>query len=275
MISLAAICLNEAEFIGHWLAYHYASFDRILLCEGTDRNYPSQAITPDGLSVDRTADIIRAFPDPDGKIRFFQYGWAGEAGSHDARVPAKIILRNVYARHLQDGYAFTLDVDEFLHPDHVRALVAEMDRTPELNAYAIPPLHLWQTPACFITGGYADIPHTRLYRWRAGSSYQVNHNRPSGPDGRPLTAGYKIGGLVVHNGKLRDPAMIHYGFCESKASMATNAQYYRNRGEAETRPETTAFRHAALQGTIPPGCSVYRYRGFLPIPPSTGRPCWR
>src|SRR5579864_6796594 len=102
MISLAAICLNEEEFIADWLGYHYASFDRILIAEGADRNYPREAVTPDGLSRDRTAEIIGSFPDPEDKIRLFRHGWAGRKGSKDDRVPAKMVLRNVYARHLAD-----------------------------------------------------------------------------------------------------------------------------------------------------------------------------
>jgi hypothetical protein len=265
MISLAAICLNEEEFIGHWLNYHYSSFDCILLCEGADRNYPQEAVTRDGLSTDRTAEIIRTFPDPERKIRLFQHGWAGKKGSTDVRVPGKITLRNVYARQLADGYVFTLDVDEFLHPNHVRALVAQMDQIQDLSACAIPQLHLWQSPAFFITGGYADIPHTRLYRWRAGSSYRINHNRPSGPDGRSLATRYWTGELIVHEGELRAPAIIHYGFCGNKASMVRRYQYYLNRGEAKTRPETSEFRRAALVGVTPPRCCVQGYRGFLPI----------
>jgi hypothetical protein len=271
MVSLATICLNEAEFIGHWLAYHYGSFDRIFICEGADRNYPREAVTADGLSTDWTAATIRAFPDPQHKIRFAQRGWMGREGSSDDRVPAKIALRNVYARQLPEGYAFTLDVDEFLHPFFVRALVAEMDREPEFDAYAIPQLHLWQTPGLFITGGYADVPHARLYRWTAGSSYRLNHNHPSSPDGRLLSDRQKRGELIVGEGELRAPAIVHYGFCENKASAAEKFQYYLNRGEARTRPETMAFRHAALLGVTPPGCSLHRYRGFVPVvPPERG-----
>jgi len=271
MISLAAICLNEEEFIAGWLEYHYQSFDRIVICEGADRNYPHDAVTREGLSADRTADIIRSFPDPERKIQFFQHGWAGRKGSRDDRVPAKIVLRNDYARHLPDGYTFTLDVDEFLHPNHVRALVAEMDERPDLDAYAIPQLHLWQSPRQFITGGYADMPHTRLYRWQAGSRYEVSHNRPCGPDGRSLATQCKKGALLVNEGELRAPAIIHYGFCENKASMADKFQYYLNRGEAKTRPETSEFRRAALLD-VPSGCLIRRYRGFLPLRDADRRP---
>src|SRR5436309_3372026 len=106
MVTLAAICLNEEEFIAPWLAYHYESFDRIILCEGAARNYPKRAVTARGLSRDRTAELIRAFPDPQNKIRFIQHGWAGPEESTDDRVPAKMELRNVCAEHIPNGLAY-------------------------------------------------------------------------------------------------------------------------------------------------------------------------
>jgi hypothetical protein len=87
-VTLATICLNEEQFIGSWLAYHYDAVDRILICEGAARDYPHDAVTQDGLSSDATAEIIAAFPDPAQKISLFRYGWAGPASSTDDRVPA-------------------------------------------------------------------------------------------------------------------------------------------------------------------------------------------
>jgi hypothetical protein len=273
MITLATICLNEEEFIGAWIQYHYSSFDRILICEGAARDYPRQAVTPEGLSRDATAEIIRSFPDPAGKIRFFQHGWAGPPLSSDDRVPAKMELRNVYAGYIEDGYAFTLDVDEFLHPYYVQELVAEMEEDPGIQAYAIPQVHLWHTTRQFITGGYADVPHSRLYRWRAGSRYVVNHNWPSSPEGILLTTNWRRPGLSVSDGRLSAPAIVHYGFCEPRSCMEEKNLYYLRRGEAATRPPTTEFREAALRGTVPRGCAIHPYRGFVPFaPPWIPRP---
>jgi hypothetical protein len=264
MLTLASICLNEEEFMEAWLAYHYASFDRIVICEGAARDYPREAVTNEGLSSDRTAAIVRSFPDPENKIHFIQYGWAGPESSTDDRVFAKMELRNAYAEQLEEGYAFTLDTDEFLHPDFVRELAALMEAHPHLSACAIPQLHLWQNPSQFITGGYADFAHFRLYRWTAGARYVVNHNWPSAADGRLLTdLGIKLR-LQVAAGKLTAPAIIHYGFCEWKTSMEQKNRYYVARGEELTRPATTAFRKAALEGITPDGCAIHTYRGFLP-----------
>lgn len=49
MLRLAAICLNEEEFIGAWLHYHYPSFYRIVICEGAARNYPRTTIFETGF----------------------------------------------------------------------------------------------------------------------------------------------------------------------------------------------------------------------------------
>jgi hypothetical protein len=69
------------------------------------------------------------------------------------------------------------------------------------------------------------------------------------------------------DGRLTAPAIIHYGFCESKSSMQDKNAYYVTRGEETTRPATTAFRAAALTGETPEGCWVQPYRGFLPYRP--------
>jgi hypothetical protein len=271
MLTLAAICLNEEDFIGHWLEYHYDSFDRIVICEGAAWNYPPDRVTHGGLSRDATAQIIRDFPDSQEKIKFIQHGWSGRyvgpGTAIDPRVPAKMELRNVYAQHIESGYAFTLDIDEFLHPYYIQRLVAEMEIWPDIGAFAIPQLHLWQTTRQFITGGYADVPHFRLYRWKAGSRYLVNHNWPSGPDGALVTSVYKRPGLSLTDGRLSAPAIIHYGFCEPKQAMEEKNRYYLIRGEGDTRPWTSEFRAAALSGAVPRGCVVRPYRGFLPFRP--------
>jgi hypothetical protein len=272
MLTLAAICLNEQDFIGPCLDYHYDSFDRIVICEGAARNYPPHRVTPEGLSSDSTAAIIRNFPDRLRKIGFIQYGWAGEQRCTDDRVPAKMELRNAYAAQIESGYVFTLDIDEFLHPHYVRELAAEMESDCRFGAYAIPQLHLWQSTRQFITGGYADVPHFRLYRWREGARYIVNHNWPSGPEGVPLTTKHKRPQLEVTDGRLAAPAIIHYGFCEPKSSMEEKNSYYAIRGEAQSRPATFDFRGAALRGGTPTGCVVLTYRGFLPFQPAWLRP---
>jgi Glycosyl transferase family 2 len=261
---LAAICLNEEAFIGSWLEYHYEAFDRIILCEGAARDYPRPTVTADGLSADRTAAVIRAFPDPQAKLTFVQHGWAGPPHNPDDSIPAKIGLRNAYAALIDDGYVFTLDVDEFLHPTHVAELIDVMEEHPDVHACAIPQLHLWQATSQYITGGYADVPHVRLYRWPRGARYVVSHNWPSAPGGRSLAESYLRMPLEVEGDVLTAPAILHFGFCEPKESMLAKNYYYVMRGEYRSRPLTTEFRAAAFGGWTPEGCAVHPYRGFLP-----------
>jgi hypothetical protein len=262
--TLAAICLNEEEFISSWLAYHYDAFDRIVLCEGAARDYPRTAVTADGLSADRTAQLVRGFPDPQSKITFLQHGWAGPESNPDDTIPAKIELRNRYASLIDHGFVFTLDVDEFLHPAHVENLVAVMAEHPDVDACAIPQLHLWQDTEHYITGGYADVPHVRLYRWRRGATYAVSHNWPSVPGGRSLADSYLRMPLSVQGGALTAPAIVHLGFCEPKHSMLVKNYYYVMRGEYRSRPLTTEFRAAAFAGRVPEGCAIHPYGGVVP-----------
>jgi hypothetical protein len=259
--------LNEEEFMESWLSYHYPSFDRIVIVEGAARGYPADAVSAEGLSTDRTAEVVRNFPDPEHKITFVQYGWSGAEASPDERVPAKMELRNACLEFAGDGFLFTLDIDEFLHPFYVDDLVRMMEREPEATACAIPQLHLWQSPRTYISGGYADVPHFRLFRWQYGCRYQDTHNWPSGLDGEPLIARQLRPRLHVVGGRLAGPAIVHYGFCESKSSTSQKNAYYLARGEGEgtTRPATSSFRRAAQEGRLPEGCKLHPYRGFLPF----------
>ena len=216
MLSLAAICLNEEEFMEGWLRYHYDSFEQIIVCEGAARNYPAEACTADGLSTDRTAEIVYDFPDPEHKIQFIQHGWAGSPGSLSAAVPAKMELRNRYAERLKNGYVYTLDIDEFLHPAYVTEMNRLMDDFETADACALPFLHLWQDSEHFITGGFAEFSHYRLYRWREGSRYRLTHNWPSGPEGTLMIDSGFESRLLVEDGCLAAPAIVHYGFLRTE-----------------------------------------------------------
>lgn len=124
-IACGMIVLNEEQFIGAWLRHHYEWFERIVIVEGADFCYPHESVTDRGLSVDRTAEIIRDFPDIEKKITFIQHGWAGSANSPEGY--GKVVLRDVYARTLAqlkyDQLVCTADADEFFRLDHQKQIM--------------------------------------------------------------------------------------------------------------------------------------------------------
>jgi hypothetical protein len=97
------MCLNEELYLETSLRSVYDFADSISLVEGATRF--THGANPYGLSTDRTAEVIRDFPDPEGKITFRQLG----------RVPTKRELRNASLWLLEwqpDTVVIVLDLDE-------------------------------------------------------------------------------------------------------------------------------------------------------------------
>ena len=100
--------LNEETYVEYTLKSIYDFFEQILIVEGATRS--ALNASPDGLSTDRTAEIIQDFPDPEKKIVFRQVGW----------VPSKRELRNMSLRlaDIRPGDCFMIqDYDEIWKPE--------------------------------------------------------------------------------------------------------------------------------------------------------------
>ncbi|MBM4439189.1 MAG: glycosyltransferase [Candidatus Rokubacteria bacterium] len=258
-----SIVLNEEEYLEANLRQHYDACDRWIIVEGSDRRYPRDRVTADGCSTDRTARIVRDFPDPAGKLTYVRHGWAAD----------KQELRNRYAEHCDGGdVVIVFDADEFLTTAGLRAVLAAMDEPPrrQPGAYVVPHVHFWHHTRQIITGGYYDVPHQRIYRWADGARYHDDHNHPQlGPGGvflhqlgyavRPRTLVMK-GRAATH----AEPCFLHCGFVKSPENMRDKTLYYVNRGEAVDRPGTTADRAAWFEPGAPAGCSVHAWAGPWP-----------
>lgn len=266
-ITFCSIVLNAEAFILASLRQHYAYCDRWIIVEGADALWPSDARTPSGLSVDRTAQIIRNFPDPDNKIMFIQAGLVAD----------KVALRNRYARELTDDIVVILDIDEFLPQASIHELLSAMKELTAPCAVRIPIIHLINTPKEFITGGYWDVPHNRAYRWTPGAMYVENHNHP-----RTSQHGQFLHELMYVKLKRHEvetpagwthapPCFIHYGNIQSPEAIATKNMYYVKRGEAVDRPRTTADRAALLHGEHKPDIQIRPWCGPWPEELSDGR----
>ncbi len=260
--TFCSILLNEAEYIGRNLAQHYDACDQWFIVEGADRRYPSDRVTKDGLSTDGTAEIVRGFPDPLGKITFIQHGWADD----------KCELRNRYARLAESGVLIVFDADEFLTHADLAWLIDRTSRLDGPGSVRIPHVHFWKHPRQVIVGGYYDVPHDRAYRWLWGGRYIDNHNHPCLPiAGKQLNQVRHVThdrqfsfedetGAVAHGG----PAWLHFGFAKSAENIADKNAYYLNRGEAASRPETTESRAAWFAEKLPRMCRVLPWVGKLP-----------
>ena len=64
--------------------------------------------------------------------------------------------------------------------------------------------------------------------------------------------------------KWKEPFVIHMGFSKQEQNMEDKSNYYLNRGEAETRKDTTEARASWFTSIIPDKCKVRFYKGKLP-----------
>lgn len=258
-VTFGSIVLNEEQYILANLQQHYDFCDEWIIVEGADVLYPADRLTGCGLSVDKTAEIIRDFASTHPKIQFIQQGWAQD----------KSALRNRYADRAKDGILVVLDIDEFLTHASLTKVIAELQHWPSPGCLRIPHVHLWKNTSQIITGSYYDIPHNRCYRWPEETRYMDNHNHPADFTGTPLHSRrlqrrdrslQPRGDQFTHDA----PFFLHYGFVKDPVEIAAKNQYYRNRGEVKTRPETTTARAAWFADETPPHCDVKPWIGPYP-----------
>jgi hypothetical protein len=116
--------LNEESFCTRSIASIYDFVDEIVIVEGsTQYSYFSN---PYGLSSDNTAPLIREFPDPQGKIKFYQVGW----------VPSKRELRNMSLRMLtwkSETCVLVLDLDEVWPKESLERADNHFNENPDLH----------------------------------------------------------------------------------------------------------------------------------------------
>ncbi len=257
-VTLGYIVLNEADLLAVNLKNHYDMADKIVIVEGADKRFPNA--TPEGLSIDATAEVVRSFPDPAAKITFIQHGWADD----------KSELRNRYCELAENGILIAVDADEFLSPLSAAMLLGRLRRLSGPGCVRIPHVHLWKNVRQCITGGYYSIPHHRSYRWVSGCRHPPQeHNHPAFPDGK-LLCRHKVeviessylsgsGGFTLDS-----PYWLHLGFCKPPTQIADKNRFYLNRGEAQTRPGTTRDRAAWFEEGTPEGCEVRPWAGWIP-----------
>lgn len=264
-ITIGMIVLNEEEYIYQNLHQHYRHVHKIVIVEGADRLYPKDHVTKDGLSTDKTAELIRSFPDPDKKIKFIQHGWISKTGPQ-----AKCELRDRYLQETPAGLLVVIDADEFYRHQDLDAVIDTMRRHPRYVGYQVPQIHFWKGLHQFITGGYYNVPHTRFWHVKPGDKYEHNHNYPSRGGHhlgssyirrrRPVIASNQFGEYIQY------PCCYHFGFAKREENVRDKNAYYVNRGEKVTRPKTFRSRNAwfSRDTALGNGLVVHRYGGLLP-----------
>lgn len=154
------IVLSEEYWIEDNLKQHYDLADEIIIVEGAVPQFIEMGLaTEDGMSVDRTAEIIRNFPDPEGKIHFIQKG----------KVNNRNELRQECLKYIHMDWVLIVDADEFYKKSDfakIRDGINEADRLG--NSIC------WYDFNAFISWGIGirDMAMERLFRYSKDLEYK-------------------------------------------------------------------------------------------------------
>lgn len=118
--------LNEEDWLFLTLKSIYPYMDKIVIAEGAEPSAMFSA-TPEGLSIDKTADIIRTFPDPQDKIVFIQKG--SVATLHD--------LRNAALSKMPPDTDWVLSMggDTLYKPEDLEYCLEIIPKAPQVSIY--------------------------------------------------------------------------------------------------------------------------------------------
>lgn len=277
-VVLATLCLNEAEFLPMlyeqhkdwpgmvgWMFSHAA-------CRTYQKANPSM-VTPEGLSVDDTAEILRDLARRDPRIYPITAGWA----EHEDQAQEKITARNHYLEQidvldLNPDLVVVIDGDEaYTHAHQARINELAASR-PTVTAWRYPQRHIWRPPGSpwglfdrEAIGAYFNVAHCRVWRYSEGMRYVRDHNTPTYADGTHATR-------TTYRGRPDGPQCVHLGFARSLATREATNRFYVERGEGRepagqfNRQMYVDCRRAFCDtdAPLPPGMQIVPYEGPVP-----------
>ena len=254
LVYAGSIFLNERKFLEKCLANHYELISKWCLVEGTCLGYPTNKVSSDGFSKDFSSLILHLFPDPEGKLVYIAHGWTENEGED-----AKSELRNNYLKGASGEMLVVIDIDEFYPKQAFNQAIEKLREG--YDGVTVPQVHFWKSLNRFIIGGYYDISHMRFFKMHKGIKYINNHNFPEKPDGTRLDKQNCFKFERKISSKDSDAIWsgvycYHMGFAKDADDMKDKTDYYVNRGEKITRPDTTKSRAAWFTNDIPDNCTV-------------------
>lgn len=173
-IGVTIFFLGEEKF----LPYSVRSFlgckhvKTVALIEGCVKSFSSESTTKEGLSTDKSAEIVRGLMKGKGgkKIVFEQLGWVNS--KRDLQNRGFQIIRSRLgeaAIHMLAG------ADEVYFPNELSRLREEFIKHPKAKIVKYPFLHFWWRPDLICTGSSWSVKMHRAYR-RPGLPLQFAHH---------------------------------------------------------------------------------------------------
>lgn len=274
-IMLATLCLNEMEWLP-WLYAQHNTWPGLVgwaFVEAADREYARvnpAMVTHQGLSRDGTSAFLRKVAQVDWQAHYIPFGFT----EHPDPAQGKCAARSAYletADQLQPDWVIVLDADEFYTRADQRRIneqLAAIDSTEGIDGVLLRQRHLWRPPSLIdmdpfhaeVCGGYWNIPHCRIWRWRRGMRYSTNHNTP-------FPGGFAQSSVSVAIGT---GDCVHMGFASSLAARASKHRYYEARGEGSRDHRgwyvecRAAWERWKIGDDLPHGAYVKPYDGPIP-----------
>lgn len=261
-VTAGSIFLNEAKYLQRNLFNHYSFVDEWILVEGACQGYPARKVDSKGISLDQSSVILFLFPDPFDRLHYIEHGWTSSCGEE-----AKCELRNEYIKLASNPFLAVIDIDEFYTDQAFSSSILKLKEG--YHGVIVPQIHCWKSLEYFIIGGYYDVTHMRFFRISPDMRYVSNHNFPEAANGARADSikNHKFERSISFSGdtgKWNDIYCHHMGFAKDRDDMKDKTDYYINRGEVVTRPQTTLSRKAWFDGQLPAECTVFKLDAVIP-----------
>ena len=257
LITASYKVFNEAEYLRYSLESVYPYVDRIDIVEGAvAKNMHCSNL--DGSSIDDTIQIMKDFPDPDGKIRMVHGKWRSKE-----HVQRKLL------ELCESRWMMFIDGDELYQPqDMVGIRDFCLSHLDGKIVYALPKTtlnfwHDWRHVAYSLDAVSPWCQSTAMHPlliWRdvQGLNFKFFHTYPFDGLGRSLAIDpYYEDKRVI----LEDLVLYHYGHAKSALNMVNKLLYFEKRDVTRGLPKPSDM---WLSGVMPPDFVIKEYDGEHP-----------
>lgn len=263
-ITFGIIVLNGEPFTRYCIRSLYPYAHQIIVVEGA-APAAARIATPDGHSVDRTLEVLRAMKeheDPEDKLCVIT---AEDEGHPDGFWPGeKDEQSQAYAKRATGDYLWQVDIDEFYRAEDMQRVLAMLAADPAITAVSFEQITFWggfdyTTDSWYLRRG-AAIYH-RLFRWGDGYRY-VTHRPPTVHDnqGRDLRRLKWIDGKETARHGVR---LYHYSLLFPK-QVEEKCAYYQDAtwAQAQRASEWAQSSYLSLKNPFRVH-NVYQYPSWL------------
>ena len=203
-ITFSIIVFEGEDYIKKCLKGIYDEAYQIIICEGAVKIMSD--IKGYYRSRDKTVEIIKNFPDPEGRIKLIQIDrpWRDKAEMKQA----------ILSQARGDIY-FQVDVDEFYHKEDIHK-IRDTFNNSAVDMVTFGAYHFWKDTEYIITGGKWDGNNFRVWRIKGKMEYK-DHRHPD-RDGKPYTPKHF---KAVNWGRLR----YHYGYVRDGKAIEDKVKF--------------------------------------------------